>query len=412
MVDDKILIFSESASTARYVAKYLKTKEIQEKIQHRTIEQIDSNSDVAKSDIIWRFDPYNNPKPKKPSNKGRIDILVSTDVLSEGVNLQSGRVVINYDFHWNPVRLIQRVGRVDRIGTRHDLIEIFNFLPTDAGEKELKLENRVIKKIELIKSIIGGDQRILKDTETFDSNSIEGIYAGNNEMLDTENIGVLDMKDSQADDDSDKIKNDEELLAEVRALPFGMRGASSQGDLLIACEAEETVTRDDGKLVTAKKFRKHYMVNGGGGATLIWQSSFLKKLGENARFGIEYSDSEYNKLISIAWKKFNRDIDNAIADTKIRIHQKYFEKKLKNISSNPDLADRAARLLPFITRMMISNDEPYKSLTALHKKIDASTDIDDVMIISELEIISVNHEGIFTKKIHKPKILYSIMVKE
>lgn len=278
MTNDKILIFSESASTAKYVAEYLKTKKIQEQIKHRAIEQIDSSKNAVKSDVIWRFDPYNNPKPKKSSGKGEIDILVSTDVLSEGVNLQSGRIVINYDFHWNPVRLIQRVGRVDRIGTDHEQIEVINFLPTTQSEKELGLKEKVAKKIELIKSIMGGDQLILEDTETFDPNSITGIYTGNDDILDVENIGILDIRNSQADEDSDKMKDDKTLLQQVRTLPFGMRSASGSSNLLVACEAEETVSRGDGKMITGKKFRKHYVVDAGGGPLQFGSPRFSKDL--------------------------------------------------------------------------------------------------------------------------------------
>jgi len=267
MADDKILIFSESASTARYIAGHLKKEAIQKKIGHRTVEQIDSKSDVSKSGVIYRFDPHNNPRPagRTSSLDREIDILISTDVLSEGVNLQSARIVINYDFHWNPVRLIQRVGRIDRIGTRHERIDVLNFLPTTKGEAELGLREKVANKIKLIKSIVGHDSKILEDTEIFDENSITDIYASGGDIIDMENVGILDIADSRADKDSDRLKDDVDLLPSVQALPFGMRCASGHGRLLIACEADERIERNDGKLVVAKKFRRHYVVARGGG---------------------------------------------------------------------------------------------------------------------------------------------------
>ena len=111
MGPEKILIFSESAVTAKYIFEYM-----EKNLPTRKIAQIDSKQgNKMKNKMVRKFDPKNN-NVNIPKNE-EIDILVSTDVLSEGVNLQAGKTVINYDFHWNPVRLIQRVGRVDRIGS-------------------------------------------------------------------------------------------------------------------------------------------------------------------------------------------------------------------------------------------------------------------------------------------------------
>lgn len=411
MTADKVLIFSESASTARYIAEHLGTKKTQKKIQNRVIEQIDSGRNMDKGDVIWRFDPDNNPKPRKSINREEIDILVSTDVLSEGVNLQSGRIVINYDFHWNPVRLIQRVGRVDRIGTKHEQIDIVNFLPTTKGEKELGLKERVGKKIELIRSIMGSDQRILEDTETFDPKSIEGIYAGDDSILDVENVsGILDISDTRADKDSDKIRNDENLLQRVYSLPFGMRSATGHEALVAACEAEETMARPDGKHVMTKKFKKYYHVHKNE-AVQILRSEFLKLLGENSS-RIKYVNTNYDRLVEITWENFSRDMSDAVAgNPRLFKHQAFFVKKLKSIPKKSGLKSRATRLLPFVIQRMVTNDEPYKSLAGLHKKIDAGTNISNADIILELESIKSEHANVtYVKSIRKPKILYSMMV--
>ena len=113
-------------------------------IPDRKIAQIDSKqSNKEKNNLVKKFDPKNNKADILKDNE--LDILISTDVLAEGVNLQAGKIVINYDFHWNPVRLIQRVGRVDRIGTEHQSIDIINFLPTTKIEKSLSLKEKVAK---------------------------------------------------------------------------------------------------------------------------------------------------------------------------------------------------------------------------------------------------------------------------
>ena len=104
--------------------------------------------------------------------------------LSEGVNLQAGQVVINYDFHWNPVRLIQRAGRVDRIGSKHEVIKIINFLPDPTIEHDLHLESLVSGKIDEIQRVIGEDYKILKETENINEEDIYAIYRNQESILD------------------------------------------------------------------------------------------------------------------------------------------------------------------------------------------------------------------------------------
>jgi len=117
--DQKVLIFSEFRATARYLADQI----IKAKIEN--VEQVDSGRNVKNREmIIKRFAPYYNCADVTQDLVGEselskcldnpIDILISTDVLSEGLNLQDACLIINYDLHWNPVRLMQRIGRVDR----------------------------------------------------------------------------------------------------------------------------------------------------------------------------------------------------------------------------------------------------------------------------------------------------------
>ena len=88
-------------------------------------------------------------------NKIKSPCLFQPTSYHRGVNLQAGEVVINYDFHWNLIRLIQRAGRVDRIGSRHEVIKIVNFLPDPIIEHDLHLEGIVSSKIDEIQRVIG-----------------------------------------------------------------------------------------------------------------------------------------------------------------------------------------------------------------------------------------------------------------
>ena len=111
LADQKILIFTEFADTARYLKRHLDEAGIE------GVEQVDSATKKNRSDVIQRFAPYyNGISSPELAEQGReeIRVLISTDVLSEGLNLQDASRMTNYDIHWNPVRLMQRIGRVDR----------------------------------------------------------------------------------------------------------------------------------------------------------------------------------------------------------------------------------------------------------------------------------------------------------
>ena len=164
----KCLIFTEFADTARYLKSELVKAGI------AGVESIDGSSDLDRADVIERFSPYYNDfsSPKLlAAKKEEIRILVSTDVLSEGLNLQDATRLINYDIHWNPVRLMQRIGRVDRrmnpdferalLEDHPDqkairgTVKYWNFLPPGDLNKLLTLYTRVTHKVLRISETFG-----------------------------------------------------------------------------------------------------------------------------------------------------------------------------------------------------------------------------------------------------------------
>jgi superfamily II DNA/RNA helicase len=407
--DEKILIFSESAVTVEYIYKYLHSEFPKLKMEH-----IDSKQETKKkNEFVKRFDPKNNGS--KISKDNELDILISTDVLSEGVNLHAGRIVINYDFHWNPVKLIQRVGRIDRIGSEHELIDIFNFLPTTKIDATLSLKDRVANKIRTIRKIIGHDQQILEASEIIDERSSTMIYnpdENDDGVLDS-NIGILDMDESDSEKHADEINKDKIKKKYFQSLPLGIRSCCGKGKLLIACEAEEIILDQDERNVDSKQiFRKHYEVVDGIVKPIL-SSTFLKQIGNNSKKITLEINSDYDNFVKATWIKFNRDMKDSMAKKKILKHQEYFDKELKRIGTNvPSLANRAMTLSPFIKKRMRGNRQPYMKLIDLHKKIDRDVQANDTMMIEELEKIMYSKYGEITynKIITKPKILYSMMV--
>src|SRR5690606_13537216 len=91
--------------------------------------------------VIERFAPVSN-RARVPRRAERVRLLIATDVLSEGMNLQDARIVVSYDMPWNPVRLAQRIGRIDRLGSPHERIRAFTFAPDDRIEEVLRMMKR------------------------------------------------------------------------------------------------------------------------------------------------------------------------------------------------------------------------------------------------------------------------------
>jgi SNF2 family DNA or RNA helicase len=179
----KVIIFSEFMATARYLRQELKAAGIE------GVDEVDSASDRDRGEIIRQFSPYyNNSSSSKlgAENLEETRVLISTDVLSEGLNLQDATRLINYDLHWNPVRLMQRIGRVDRrmnadiearILADHpdqkDLrgsVAFWNFLPPDELDDLLRLYGRVTHKVLRISKTFGIEgKKLLKPEDDFEA---------------------------------------------------------------------------------------------------------------------------------------------------------------------------------------------------------------------------------------------------
>jgi superfamily II DNA or RNA helicase len=179
---NKVLIFTEYQGTARYLKRELEARGLE------GVAQIDSSTKTPRDQIIRRFAPYYNQTSSAglaEASETEIRVLIATDVLSEGLNLQDATRLINYDLHWNPVRLMQRIGRVDRrmsplieaamVADHPDAKDLrghvtyWNFLPNTALEKLLGLYARVAGKTLRISRLFGIEgRRLLRETDDFD----------------------------------------------------------------------------------------------------------------------------------------------------------------------------------------------------------------------------------------------------
>ena len=199
----KVIIFSEYMATARYLRQQLALAGLKD------IDEVDSAVDRDRGEIINQFAPYyNGMSTSKLAEQGLKEtrILISTDVLSEGLNLQDATRLINYDLHWNPVRLMQRIGRVDRrmdpgvehaIATDHPdraairgLVIYWNFLPPDELDELLRLYTRVSHKVLRISRTFGIEgKKLLKPEDDYDAlKDFTHAYEGSTSPLEEMNL--------------------------------------------------------------------------------------------------------------------------------------------------------------------------------------------------------------------------------
>lgn len=147
----KVLLFTYYKDTARYLYRELggpKGDDWRAGSGNPNVRRMDSGAPTReRSRLIEAFAPNANGRPELAGNPEEVDVLVSTDVLSEGQNLQDCGVVVNFDLHWNPTRMVQRAGRVDRLLSAHDTVWIYNMFPDAGLEKLLGLVESLNRKI-------------------------------------------------------------------------------------------------------------------------------------------------------------------------------------------------------------------------------------------------------------------------
>ena len=167
----KLLLFSEAETTIDYLYRELNPDGRDPEIVRMT-----GSSHGDAENIVKRFSPGSNLRKGERLPGPEIRVLLATDVVSEGQNLQDCARVLNYDLHWNPVRLIQRFGRVDRIGTEHAELNLHNMWPDVAVDAQLSLTERLTRRIQSVHDLIGLDSKLLSDAERLNFDAMYRIY--------------------------------------------------------------------------------------------------------------------------------------------------------------------------------------------------------------------------------------------
>jgi hypothetical protein len=181
---EKVLVFTQFADTARYLKAQLTAMGITH-IEEAT------GSSADPTNLAWRFSPESNKKLDAVAADDALRVLIATDVLSEGQNLQDSHIVVNYDLPWAIIRLIQRAGRVDRIGQKSDQILCYSFIPADGVERLIRLRARVRQRLEEQAEVVGSDESFFDD-ETNDQ-AMRDLYTEKSGILDDDGDSEVDL---------------------------------------------------------------------------------------------------------------------------------------------------------------------------------------------------------------------------
>ena len=184
--DQKVLVFSQFADTVDYLEAQLKKRGMAD------MAGVTGNS-ADPTELAWRFSPDSNQRQGQDKPERELRVLVATDVLSEGQNLQDSHVVVNYDLPWAIIRLIQRAGRVDRIGQKAEEILCHSFLPAEGVERIIDLRRRVRERLRENAEVVGADEAFFEDEDEDHDQAIVNLYHERAGILDGDPEGDVDL---------------------------------------------------------------------------------------------------------------------------------------------------------------------------------------------------------------------------
>ncbi len=206
--NEKILLFTQFADTAHYLYDQLKARGV-------TDIGLVTGADGVPQDLVDRFSPVSNKRENIRGTDRELRVLISTDVLSEGQNLQDAHIIINYDLPWALIRLIQRAGRVDRIGQKATEVICYSCLPEDGIETIIGLRRRIGQRIAENAEVVGTDEQFFEG----DPVNLAALYAEKKGLLDQEDDTDVDLGSMAYQIWKDAITADPTLEKTIQQLP-------------------------------------------------------------------------------------------------------------------------------------------------------------------------------------------------
>ena len=372
----QLVIFTESRETGDYLFEKLNTHFPGEVCFFSSqggrsgIDGVTHNPARARDQIKSAFDPTR----RKPTNELRI--LITTDVLAEGINLHRANIMINYDLPWNPTRILQRAGRINRLGTQHTPVYIYNFFPTTQADRHLGLESNITNKIQMFHDILGEDARYLSDgeeigsQELFDTLNNKKTYNGEDDDVDSE-LAYLDMMRKLRDQNPT-------LFEKIKRLPKKARSGNSTNSV----STNQLVT-----FFRIGKLKKFYLNRQGRSREITFFDAvrFMKCALDTPRHAIP---ADYYHLLENNKNHFRQDTLQGIESTIIRrigggSNIKYIDKRLKDKAFRkcPKFTDTDEEYIENIMAMIAQGTVAKKVSQIIKKELEKTLDPLDALAI-------------------------------
>ena len=373
MKGKKAIVFTESKETAEYLFDQL-----QDIYGSRIIYFSGQSSSALKVEIEDSF----NPKNKSKGND-KYDLLITTDVLAEGINLHRANVLVNYDLPWNPTRIMQRVGRINRVGTEFERIYVFNFFPTAQSKKQMPLEERILEKLQAFHDTLGEDYKYLSDEEEVSS---QKLFSDLNSDLDAEEqstnpeLEYLNIIRKIRDDDPKLFSMIKQLPKKAKAGKYG------------SVKDNSTIT-----FIRKGALKSFFISDGGEGQQLSFMQAIAlikaepddKKIGVAGDFYKHFSqnDAAFDKMLTAEEEVSTEMVMVAGNDAKII-------RLLKAIKSEPRLTDDQEEKIDQMISLWENGEIPAKVSKDVLKKNKLVTDVLELYY----EILKLVPETYFEEK--------------
>jgi len=209
---EKFLIFTQFADTADYLHRALNASGLSR------VDCVTGESENPAGQA-WRFSPESNERLQEYPASKQTRVLIATDVLSEGQNLQDASRVINYDLPWAIIRLIQRAGRVDRIGQHAEEIHCYSFLPAEGVERIIGLRQRLLNRLHENEEVVGSDESFFENQSAIDEDGLRDLYNEQSGALDEPEDDEVDLTSEAYEIWAKAIKDDPDVRKRIETLP-------------------------------------------------------------------------------------------------------------------------------------------------------------------------------------------------
>ena len=358
----KVLIFSAFADTARYLYKniepWLKEKyglftakveggtgknECSLNVEKSTDTLLTMFSPISKNrDVNFNVDTKISGKKNAWSLWGEdamedIDCLIGTDCISEGQNLQDSDMCINYDIHWNPVRIVQRFGRIDRLGSRNDEIQLINFWPAISLDEYIRLSSRVESRMIIVDQAATGDDNLLNPDDEIDdyrSQQIKKMQVGDYEDIEESESGIsisdLGLNEFRMDA-TEFIK----IYGEPKRAPKGMHAVISADEMKDAVPGVIYVLRNQNNNVNINRqnmLHPYYLVYVDNDGNVLNTHLEVKQILDIIRSS---SKGQASPIIS-AYQKFNAETQDGL---NMKKYNRLLEKSIESIIQVKEQSD-------------------------------------------------------------------------